>query len=321
MNGQNYNGRNGQLGHMGRLGASITASVPRGRPYRGEQSSGLFDVPTMEDAPMAMQPVPFHPRMYAQSPAVSYGQTFDPLPLIPGVRLRSHVPVERYGIGWFGVFVAWLVTVALGCLLAANLTGHVRHSILVSSASVGSVAKPPMPPVTSPPSAAPAPPIAAAPVAATVTPSKLTVAMPPAATGPANPLPEVGIADLPRAPALASAAPARHHARTGAVAWRAPKHSAPAAAAPGQDDDDADEAADPPAEAPAPKPAPVAAKRVVSAPDSDTSDSAPAPPPKAEPAPAPAPPKPAPKVTFAAGSLEDMIQKEVEKEQKKLHHK
>jgi hypothetical protein len=317
MNGHNYNGRSGQLGHMGRLGASITASVPRGRPYRAEQSSGLFDVPTMEDA-MAMQANPFAPRMYAQSPAVSY----EPLPMIPGVRLRSHVPVERYGIGWFGVFVTWVVTVSLGCLLAANLTGHVRHLTLVGSSSVGSVAKPPAPPVTSPPSAAPAAPIAAAPVAGTVTtPSALTVAMPTAATRPASPpLPEVGVADLPRAPALASAAAPRHHGRSAAVAWRAPKHSAPAAA-PAQDDDDTDEA-DPPAEAPAPKPAPVAAKRAVSAPDSDATESATAaPPPKAEPAPAPAPPKPAPKVTFAAGSLEDMIQKAVEKEQKQLHKK
>jgi hypothetical protein len=257
---------------------------------------------------MRLQPVPSQPRIYGP-PVPSFARPFHAhTPLIRELRPRG----EHYGIGWFGVFVTWIATMTLGALVATNLPAHIKgHARLVAAAAPPSRAPSPAPATPSAPAgaAAVAPAVAAIP-ATTGTPA---VARPAAAAPP-----EVGVSELPRAPAIAIANTPHPVAMQVHV-----RHAARAAAPPPAADDDQDEA--PAAAAPPPKPAPArrAAPPPAEASDDDTPTPAAAPPPPPKPVAeaAPPPPKPAPTATFAPGSLEDLIRKEVDKEQKKIHHK
>jgi hypothetical protein len=298
MNGYNLNGR------TGRLGAALTATVPQGQAFPGDQSSGLFDLRAMGALPSARMraPVPPRPPAYLPPPVQLYPRPFQAhAPLIRELRPRGRA--EPYGIGWFGVFVTWLATMTLGALSSTGLPAHItaRAHIAGLAAAISSPAS--------------APSQLALPVA--VSPAPVAPAASAASARPTAVPPEVGIADLPRAPATVVPPPPRP------VAAQVHVRTATRAATPHAAADDDDSSSPPPAAAPAkPAPAPVA-RHATPAPANDSADdesAAPAPPPKPKAEAAPPPPKPAPTATFAAGSLEDLIRKEVEKEQKKLHH-
>jgi hypothetical protein len=201
---------------------------------------------------------------------------------LPG-SARQRGAVGVYGIGWFGVFVAWLATVTLGIAAATNLAAHgpaARHNLL-SAAGIHAALPPP---VTIP-----------SPRTADVAP-----APPPLAAAP----PLFRVTDLPKAhgkpvPAAAPQPSAAAHAR--APARQRARMAPPTPVA----ENDDTEATSPAKVAPPPsqvdEPAVRAVVKVV--------------------APAPRAAKAAPVPTFAPGSLEDLIRKEVEKEQKGIHRK
>jgi hypothetical protein len=306
MNAHNYNGRSAPLG------AALAATVPQSGGLGGQRSSGLFNLPAMNQMPpMRLQRVPSQPRIYGPPPVPMFARSFQVhAPLIRELRPQG----ERYGIGWFGVFVTWVATMALGTLFATNLPAHVKgHARLIAAA----LPAPPTPAPAAAPVATGAPVVV--PMANPSTPAVATAGTLAAASTarPATAPPEIGVSELPRAPAIAMPVAPRPVA-TQVHTRRSAAHAArPAAPSPAADDADEEEA---PAAAPPPKAAHARRAAPPPASDDDTSTAAPAPPPKPVAEAAPPPPKPAPAATFAAGSLEDLIKKEVDKEQKKLHH-
>jgi hypothetical protein len=323
MNGQNYNWRSDKRG------GALTASGPQARGY-DRASSAIFDLQTVREAPPmnyqsavpqwrpnAPPPVPTHRRPNApplplhMRPAPAF-QSLKPL-----IRdLRTSEPVRPYGVGWFGVFVTWIATMTVAALVSTSLPAHVTARARFATRSFAPVA----------PAAAPSAPPVAATAPSTMAPSsaQTTTASLPAAAATVRPGEvafEIGVSELPRASALPVApqphpAAAPHRARSHHAAVR---RSAAPAADTSDDDTDSDDSAEAAAPAPPPAPAPIARRLNQPPAASDSEDAAPAPAPKPVVEAAPPAPKPAPAATFAPGSLEDLIRKEVAKEQKKVH--
>ncbi len=232
----------------GKMAAQLTAPVVRTHAPRGEMSSGLFDLDSLYERDVGRIEVRMPPALplMARPPAAMR-------PSLPSVdELTINVDVEDLipdvlrpkPIGWYAVFVTWVATSTLACLVATQVPAHALAP-------------------------APAPTQAVAPAP--------TQAVAPAMSASAPPV--LSIADLPRV----TAEPSRALQKPAPVA----KHAFHAAAAP---------------------------VHAAAAPVHAEPAAAPAPPPT--PAPAAAPPAaPAP----AAGSLEDLIRREVAAEQKKVH--
>jgi len=194
---------------------------------------------------------------------------------------------RAYGIGWFGVFVAWLATATLSAAVATGLPAHESARIRASTAT----AIAPSGPLTSVAA------VSGAPVTIPGAPGRGQQLV--AAAAP----PLFRISDLPSAPALAAAPHAHTHAQPARVAVPA-AHPAPVErprAAPAQKSASEEESTVSAGRSRIPDEAAPAAKQVVASPPVVVRSAPPA-------------------STFAAGSLEDLIRKEVDKEQR-AHNK
>jgi hypothetical protein len=129
----------------GRLGASLTPSVPRlAVQHRGEQSSGLFDIGAMYAASVeqvmrrartvrepSVRELAQGARSAAAAPLHAWSRAPYPQRAIEidltGEGFEPEQPariVRARGVGWFGVAVAWLATAALGATVATSLPAH-----------------------------------------------------------------------------------------------------------------------------------------------------------------------------------------------------
>jgi hypothetical protein len=195
---------------------------------------------------------------------------------------------RAYGIGWFGVFVAWLATATLSAAVATGLPAHESARIRASTAA----AIAPSGPLTSVAA------VSGAPVTIPGAPGRGQQLV--AAAAP----PLFRISDLPSAPALAAASHAHTHAQPAARVAVPAAHPAPVErprAAPAQKSASEEESTVSAGRSRIPEEAAPAAKQVVASPPVVVRSAPPA-------------------STFAAGSLEDLIRKEVDKEQR-AHNK
>jgi hypothetical protein len=154
----------------GRLGASLTASVPRIiTRHRGEESSGLFDLAALQAADLdllmerahgAPQPhrvmatpdvarspafmvwperQPATPSMPAM-PAIEWIEESPPdLPVDHGVQHHGVQKVRARGVGAFGIAVAWLATTVMGFVIATTMPAHVLARGRLASSSLATI--------------------------------------------------------------------------------------------------------------------------------------------------------------------------------------
>jgi hypothetical protein len=155
----------------GRLGASLTPSVPRiAVQHRGEQSSGLFDIGAMYAASVeqvmrrartvrepSVRELAQGARLAPAAPVHAWTRAPDPrraieIDLTGGLELEQPARIARArGVGWFGVAVAWLATAALGATVATSLPAHTVPRVapamaVVATAPVMASAPPPAEP-------------------------------------------------------------------------------------------------------------------------------------------------------------------------------
>ena len=267
-------------------------AAARARERREQQSSGFFDLQSLYTTELE--------RMQAlQGPAVISVPEPELLPQLPfEVRARQATAMDAYEvaltrgiprpIGWYAVFVTWLVTVTLAVGATTQVPAHVRtrvHPVVATAAAPAAAA-------ARATAAAPATATPTAPARATATAAATATAVPkpsptPTATA-SSAVPIFLVSDLPRAQTKTE--PPAH------AKWvaRSKRRAAPAHVAA-------------PTPAPTPTPTPAAAPA---------------------PAPVAVAPPPAPAATTATpvaatplatgGTLEDLIRREVAAEQKKV---
>ena len=300
MNVHDFSSARGR--RTGALASTRAAGLPMVQPISMSFGSAALRAP-------ATMPSRRPPPLPARRGDPPQSFRWNPPTIVPEAFVSVAVRPRAQGIGWFGVFVAWLATICIGGAAAAGLPGHTLRvrpgapaprSLRAAPALLGAPAIPS------------APAVAAALVAPV--PSVTTAALPASPVAP----PLFRISDLPKAHGKlppVSAPPRAAHGRP-----RAGPHSHVAAPPPAEEDD---------TEAAPVEPAPVrarAAEPPARASEPEVRDEEPETRSAPEPARAIRPPAvraPAapPAATFAPGSLEDLIRKEVDKEQKGLRHK
>jgi len=206
-------------------------------------------------------------------------------PAIAAMPAAAAETPRAYGIGWFGVFVAWLATATLGAAVATSLPAH--ESARIHATTAAAIARGTLRPVAAVPSAPAAVPAAAPPL--------------------------FRVSDLPSAPVATSAAHPRSHAQP-PVRLAAPEARpvARARATPAEKKTVSEEDG---TAAPPERGRNDAGRTSSASPERGRIAEEAAPPAKQSIA-APAVVHPPPAPTFAAGSLEDLIRKEVDKEQR-----
>jgi len=190
----------------GKLGAQLTPPVPHFvARNRGEQSSGFFDLATMQAADLEqimLRTQASPPRTRAMGLPSSKARSIPVAPLAWPEPKLQWVPesqprlldlvvddAPRYyarvrGVGWFGVAVAWLATMTTGVLIATTVPAHVAARAHVA-APVAAVVAPPGSHATS--TSAPPPALLATPSSAVTAQGWTVVSAPETpATAPSN---------------------------------------------------------------------------------------------------------------------------------------
>jgi hypothetical protein len=114
-----------------KMGASLTPPAPRARHVhlpRDQQSSGFFDLDALYASMNVEQarPPPLPPRLPPPLPPTMSRRSRPAQRASEGAVARPRRVPRPKPMGWFAVFVAWLVTTTLATLAATQLPAHLR---------------------------------------------------------------------------------------------------------------------------------------------------------------------------------------------------